>query len=107
MVHAMSEPEVEIVGAVLADGTTIPLTNTHAEPSSNFSVDAAELEPHINEIVAIYHSHPGGAEYPSISDGKGLAPVPAVILTPTAAILWWWTDRGFYYRIWDHTYGVE
>lgn len=113
--HYMSSPDIEVVGAVHLDGSVTSLVNEHTDPSRHFSVQADQIARTIShdspDVVAIYHSHPGGIEYPSNQDEKGLAPFPAVILTPTTAILWWWYQMpgtpGFYYRIWDRHYGVE
>lgn len=110
VLHAMSTPDREVVGLVFPNGETHPLDNEHEDPVDHLTVSPAQLAPFLKADpfpVAIYHSHPGGSEYPSVTDEKGLSPFPAVILTPTAAILWWWAMQGFYYRIWDHSYGIE
>lgn len=103
--HVRRNEDWEVVGAVLSDGGTVPLINSHLDPKSNFAVDSTELE-NIEDVVAIYHSHPLGQEIPTITDERGLAPIPAVIVTPTGIILWWHNESIGYYRIWDW-YGPE
>ncbi len=104
--HVRSKEDWEVVGAVLSDGRTVPLHNSHLDPKSNFAVEFDEIEPFADDVVAIYHSHPEGSEIPTVTDERGLAPIPAVIVTPTGIILWWHNESIGYYRIWDW-YGPE
>ena len=98
-VHAKETPDEEVTGAILMDGTTVRLFNEAKDRRKTFVVSYDQLED--LDVVAIYHSHPNGVEYPSVTDDEGLAPIPAVIVTPTAVILWWYKEHIGYYRIWD------
>ncbi len=103
-VHAREAPDEEVVGAVLRDGTSVRLIN-EAEAEDQracFFVFPYQLQD--LDVVAIYHSHPNGVEYPSVTDDEGLSPIPAVIVTPTAVILWWYKEHIGYYRIWDNDF---
>ncbi len=104
VVHASVRPDEEIVGAVLADGRAWSLRNEGRNRKDSFVVGAGQLTD--LDVVAVYHSHPDGPEYPSVTDEKGMSPIPVVIITPTTAILWWYEDHIGYYRIWDNNYGV-
>ena len=108
VVHAGVRPHEEVVGAVLKDGAIYPLRNEGRHRKDSFVIGAGQLTDLDDDIVvAIYHSHPDGPEFPSVTDEKGMSPIPVVIITPTAAILWWWADHIGYYRIWDNNYGLE
>ncbi len=107
VVHAGVRPDEEVVGVVLRNGTTYPLRNEGRHRKASFVVGAGQLTDLDTDVVmAIYHSHPDGPEYPSVTDEKGMSPIPVVIITPTTAILWWYADHIGYYRIWDNNYGV-
>ncbi len=106
VVHASLTPDEEVAGAVLASGKTVHLYNEAKDRTSTFIVSPLQLKD-LDDVVAVYHSHPSGAEYPSIPDEKGLSPIPAVIVTPLSVTLWWWADHIGYYRIWDRNYGAE
>lgn len=101
-VHAKETPDEEVTGAILLDGTSVRLFNEAEDRHKTFTVSPDQLEG--LDVVAIYHSHPNGVEYPSISDEEGLSPIPAVIITPTALILWWYKEHLGYYRIWDNDF---
>ena len=105
VVHASVKPHEEVVGAVLREGAGWILRNEGRNRKDSFVVGAGQLTD--LDVVAIYHSHPDGPEYPSITDERGMSPIPVVIITPTTAILWWYADHIGYYRIWDNNYGVE
>ena len=98
-VHTKETPDEEVTGAILMDGTSVRLFNEAKDRRKTFAVSPNQLED--LDVVAIYHSHPNGVEYPSITDEEGLSPIPAVIITPTAVILWWYKEHIGYYRIWD------
>ncbi len=101
-VHAREAPDEEVTGAVLRDGTNVRLINEAENRCGSFVVLPHQLEG--LDVIAIYHSHPNGVEYPSVTDEEGLAPIPAVIITPTAVILWWYAEHIGYYRIWDNDF---
>ncbi len=104
--HASETPNEEVAGAVLRDGTSVRLINEAFFRHNDFFVSPHQLQD--LDVIAIYHSHPDGPEYPSTKDEDGLAPIPAVIITPTAAILWWYREDIGYYRIWDSDfYGLR
>ncbi len=98
-VHANETLDEEVAGAVLRDGTSVRLINEAEDQRGSFQISPYQLQG--LDVVAIYHSHPNGVEFPSVKDEEGLAPIPAVIITPTTAILWWFADHVGYYRIWD------
>jgi len=106
VVHASVRPKEEIVGAVLANGLIHPLRNEARDQKGSFVVGSGQLTD-VEDVAAIYHSHPDGPEYPSVTDEKGMSPIPVVIITQTAIILWWYAEHIGYYRIWDHNYGAE
>lgn len=99
IVHAGEVPDEEVAGAILRDGTSVRLVNEAEDRRSTFAVSPYQLED--LDVIAVYHSHPSGEEYPSTKDEEGLAPIPAVIITPAATILWWYREDIGYYRIWD------
>ena len=104
--HAGEVPDEEVAGAVLRDGTSVRLINEAFYRHNDFFVSPHQLQD--LDVVAIYHSHPDGPEFPSTKDEDGLAPIPAVIITSTAAILWWYREDIGYYRIWDSDfYGLR
>ncbi len=101
----MQEKEEEVAGAVFKDGTIHRFDNIHPSPKTHFHVDASQSAG-LENVVAIYHSHPNGNELISVTDMRGLAPIPAVIVTSLGIILWWPHSKVGYYRIWDW-YGPE
>ena len=104
--HASETPNEEVAGAVLRDGTSVRLVNEAEDRRSTFAISPQQLQD--LDVVAVYHSHPNGAEFPSTKDEDGLAPIPAVIITSTAIILWWYREDIGYYRIWDSDfYGLR
>ena len=105
VVHFTTSPKEEIAGVVLADGSSVRLYNEAKNRRAHFVVSPSQLKG--LDVVAVYHSHPDGPEYPSPTDEKGIAPIPAVIVTSTSVILWWYAEHVGYYRIWDRNYGAE
>jgi len=106
VVHSAISPNEEVAGAVLADGTSVRLYNEAKNRRDAFIVGPSQLT-ELHNVVAVYHSHPNGVEYPSITDEKGLAPIPVVIITNLSVTLWWYASHVGYYRIWDRNYGTE
>jgi len=105
--HASSLPDEEVVGAVMEDGFVVKLRNEAKDRANSFAISPSQLT-HLDSLVAVYHSHPGGSELISVTDEEGLRPLPAVIVTLNSVILWWYADHlNMYYRIWDRHYGVE
>ena len=104
--HAASKPGEEVVGAIMADGFTVRLTNEAEDRSAAFVISPRQLK-HLDSLVAVYHSHPDGSELISVTDEKGLEPIHAVIVTSEAIVLWWHSDSHGYYRAWDLYYGIE
>ena len=104
--HAASKPHEEVVGAILADGLTVRLTNEAKDRSATFVVSPRQLK-HLDSLVAVYHSHPDGSELISVTDERGLEPIHAVIVTTESVVLWWHHESFGYYRAWDLYYGIE
>ena len=104
--HAASKPKEEVVGAIMADGFTVKLTNEAKDRSAAFGVSPRQLK-HLDSLVAVYHSHPDGSELISVMDERGLEPIHAVIVTTEAIVLWWYNVSFGYYRAWDLNYGIE
>ena len=104
--HAASLPMEEVVGAVMLDGFTVKLYNEAKDRRSSFAVSPPQLK-YLDSLVAVYHSHPDGTEQPSVDDEKGNSPIPLVILTETAVILYWYLEHVGYHRIWDFYLGSE
>ncbi len=106
--HARETPSQEMAGVVLRDGTSVRLIN-EARPEyrdGSFVIHSSQLDG--LDVIAFYHSHPNDVEFPSPIDEDGLAPIPLVIITSTAAILWWYREDIGYYRIWDSDfYGLR
>ncbi len=100
--HAHETPDEEVAGAVLKDGTSVRLVNEAEDRHNTFAISPHQLQD--LDVVAVYHSHPNGVEFPSTKDEDGLAPIPAVIVTSTAVILWWYREDIGYYRIWDNDF---
>ncbi len=102
--HAHEKPDEEMAGVVLRDGTSVRLIN-EARPEyrdGSFVIHSSQLDD--LDVIAFYHSHPNDVEFPSLIDEDGLAPIPLVIITSTAAILWWYREDIGYYRIWDNDF---
>lgn len=106
VVHAGITPQKEVIGAVWADGSIRRLYNEAKDQHNTFIVSPAQLKG-LDNLVAVYHSHPNDVEYPSVHDEKGLAPIPIAIVTSLSVTLWWYADHIGYYRIWDRNYGAE
>ncbi len=104
--HAASKPKEEVVGAIMADGFTVKLTNEAKDKTAAFAVSPQQLT-HLDSLVAVYHSHPDGSELISVTDEKGLAPIHAVIVTTESIVLWWFNESFGYHRVWDLYYGIE
>lgn len=68
---AAASPDREICGFIMAGWIPLSVTNV-AHGDREFYMDEAELlhvyQCHRDEIVGVYHSHPGGSNYPSDSD---------------------------------------
>lgn len=93
--HAASHPRQEVVGLILSDGSTIPLVN-QARSATRFSVGQgqmaealASINPDVEMVVALYHSHPTAPPSPSVTDISMMrdqlsagVPIPWVIVTP-------------------------
>jgi proteasome lid subunit RPN8/RPN11 len=105
VMHASELPKEEVVGVVTLDGTVIRLHNEAVHRDQTFILSPSQLD--IPNIVCVYHSHPNGDELISVTDERGLKPIPAVIVTHSSVILWWYDERIGYYRIWDRHYGIE
>jgi proteasome lid subunit RPN8/RPN11 len=73
--HAERAFPEECVGAVLSDGTVLPLENAAADRRSGFLVSARDYlaaERHADQhgvtLRGFYHSHPDGPAEPSVAD---------------------------------------
>ena len=104
--HASSKPDEEVVGAVMADGFVVKLLNEAKDRTATFAISPHQLK-HLDSLMAVYHSHPGGSEMISATDEEGLKPINAVVVTTEAVVLWWYNERVGYYRVWDLYYGIE
>lgn len=73
---ARESPRSEICGFVCRDWTIIPIPNVSAQPWRSFvmNMDAQKkaVETFGNDIIGIYHSHPGGSPHPSATDLMGI-----------------------------------
>jgi len=79
MAHARAESPRECVGLLLGSGgevrLSIPLPNVSAEPERAYVADPRSLLEALQtadrdgmEVLAVYHSHPGGRPRPSPTD---------------------------------------
>lgn len=79
---ASRHPTIEVVGLVWQhmDGlqTVHPLSNVHSQPDKYYTVDPQELQAvyarmgeYDGQMLAFYHSHPGGKPDPSEEDMAG------------------------------------
>ena len=60
--------EDERCGFVLHDGTIVELENIHPEPTEGFEIDPEDILRYINQIEAIWHTHPGAGSVLSGED---------------------------------------
>jgi len=104
--HVSTKPEEEVVGAVMADGFIVKLLNEAKDRTATFAISPHQLK-HLDSLVAVYHSHPGGSEMMSAADERGLNPINAVVVTTEAVVLWWYHELVGYHRVWDLYYGIE
>ena len=61
------EGEKERCGFVI-DGAIFELPNIHPEPTEGFEIDAGEILRYIDQIEAIWHTHPGSSSVLSGAD---------------------------------------
>lgn len=64
----------EVCGFILKDGTVKEIRNIHHNPHKHFAmcpVQLREVDP--KDVVALWHSHPGGSPFPSAMDQKNMA----------------------------------
>lgn len=89
--QARSEPRREICGLISAlrgrARTCYPITNVARDPSGRYDMDPGELIDAMRrmreageQLLAIYHSHPAGPAYPSITDVREATYPKAVYL---------------------------
>lgn len=50
--------EEERCGFILKDGNVIELKNIHAEPTVGFEIDPKDILAYIDQLDAIWHTHP-------------------------------------------------
>ena len=120
MDHVESDPGVEQVGLLLSTGRVIALVNEIPSPAKfEVSVDQmaralSALDPEIETVVAMFHSHPGGSLEPSQTDrfamtaqwADGLV-LPWVIFDPeTGAYGVHQADRGRVRRLFQFNGGI-
>jgi proteasome lid subunit RPN8/RPN11 len=58
----------------MADGGIKEIRNVALHPEKTFEMDRAQLvEINPNDVVALWHTHPGGSTYPSAVDQRNMA----------------------------------
>jgi proteasome lid subunit RPN8/RPN11 len=74
---AIASPAREICGFVMDGWVPLPISNV-AHDDREFYMDDSELlhvySHHKNDIVGVYHSHPGGSNHPSDADATFAPP---------------------------------
>lgn len=64
----------EACGFIMADGSIKEIRNVAVYPEKTFEMDRRQLaEINPNDVVALWHSHPGGSIYPSAIDQRNMA----------------------------------
>ncbi len=67
--HSMVEYPKECCGIITKDLDYIPCKNLSQSPKSSFILDPAKYLEYEDQILAIYHSHPGSSDpFPSSND---------------------------------------
>jgi proteasome lid subunit RPN8/RPN11 len=59
--------EEERCGFILKDGDLIELRNSHPEPTIGFEIDPKDTLAYIDQLAAIWHTHP---QEPSVLSGE-------------------------------------
>lgn len=70
---AVANPDEEICGFILEDGTIVQIKNVFENPRYGFEMDKDEMMAVIHgqtPIAATYHSHPSGLSTPSAGDSE-------------------------------------
>ena len=88
LTQAQQHPDTEVCGLIGQSSSgshCYPISNTAADPSQQFLLDAAEqidamrqMRERDEQLYAIYHSHPDAPAYPSATDQR-LAAYPGVL----------------------------
>lgn len=68
MLSKFWNPYEERCGFILQDGTVIETPNVHSEPSWYFKIDQSEIDKHLPDIYAFWHSHPDNNLNLSLAD---------------------------------------
>jgi len=58
----------ERCGVVLKNGDVVELPNKHPEPERNFMIMADDIEPYLEELSALWHTHCDGSYNLSMND---------------------------------------
>lgn len=75
----LAESSEEICGYILAHHEIIIIENVSSSPKDSFVFNPVQqsyvVEIHLNEIIGIFHTHPGGIAKPSRKDILGWPPI--------------------------------
>ena len=75
---AVKSPEAEVCGFVTSDGIVHIIPNVSANPAHAFFMDPqlqiAFLKERHQDVIGVFHTHPGGSLEPSEQDIKGWHP---------------------------------
>lgn len=78
LITLAKDSETEICGFIMSDWSFCQVTNVADRPKTSFFMDTQESlaiqRTCHDEIIGIYHSHPGGNPYPSQHDLDGWNP---------------------------------
>lgn len=96
---AAQSPEAEVCGFVTSDGMVHTIPNVSANPAHAFFMDPqlqiAFLKENHENVIGVFHTHPGGGIEPSEQDGKGWHPaMPWRYFIVTADQITEWKKKG-------------
>jgi proteasome lid subunit RPN8/RPN11 len=105
-IHAKEGAPEEVVGMVLSSGNIVRLIN-QSRSNHMFTVSRVQLadklamiDPAVNTVIAIYHSHPGGTSTLSPTDVQAMKrtwtddglTLPWIVVVPDSRVAFWWLD---------------